>query len=299
MVRTRKIIPVLWFDEQAEEAAQFYTSLFRNSRITDVMRTAIETPSGLETGRVLTVAFELDGQPYSALNGGPHFRFNPAVSLFVNADTAEEVDSLFARLSEGGSVMMPLQSYPFSERFGWVSDRFGLSWQINLGGRAQKVTPALMFTGAQAGRAEEAIGLYTSLFEGSGIAHIEHYGAGDEGNLPGSVKRAIFHLGEQEFAAMDSAFDHGFGFNEAISLMIPCESQQDVDALWAQLSKHPEAEQCGWCKDAFGVSWQVTPAELMDMLQTPDREQARRVMEAFMPMGKLELEPLRAAFRGD
>ena len=299
MVHTRKIIPVLWFDMQAEEAAAFYTSLFRNSRITDTMRTEIETPSGNEPGSVLTAAFELDGQPFSALNGGPHFRFTPAISLFVNADTADEVDTLFARLSEGGSVMMPLGAYPFSERFGWVADRYGLSWQINLGPRRQKVMPALMFTGKQAGRAEEAMRLYSSLFDGSDIAHVEHFGPGDEGNIPGSVKFAVFHLGGRDFAAMDSAFDHGFTFNEAISLMIPCESQQDVDTLWAQLSKDPDAEQCGWCKDSFGVSWQVTPAEMLEMLSSPDRAGVKRVMDAFMPMHKLELEPLRAAFNGN
>ncbi len=299
MVTIRKIIPMLWFDHEAEEAASFYVSLFPNSRITKLVRTAAETPSGNEIGSVLTVAFELDGQPFSALNGGPIFKFNPSISQFVNCDTAEEVDRLFARLSDGGGVLMPLQEYPFSERFGWVVDKYGLSWQINLGSRAQTITPALLFTGTQDGRAEAALTFYTTLFANSDVERIEYYGADDEGGAPGSVKLARFHLNGQEFMALDGGPAHDFTFNEAVSLMIPCESQQEVDRFWEALSAQPEAEQCGWLKDKFGVSWQVTPVEMLEMMNSTDRERTRRVMEAFLPMKKLDLETLRRAYNGN
>jgi predicted 3-demethylubiquinone-9 3-methyltransferase (glyoxalase superfamily) len=295
----RQIIPYLWYDRSAEEAAHFYVSLFPNSRITGVLHAPTETPSGNEIGGVLAVEFELDGQPFSALNGGPTFTLNPSISLFVHCDSVEEVDRLFGRLEEGGGVLMPLQEYPFSERFGWVVDRYGLSWQIDLGGRPQKVTPALMFTGAQDGRAEAALKVYTGLFANSGIERIERYGDADEGRTPGTVKVAVFHLNGREFMAMDGGPGHAFTFNEAFSLMATCDTQEDIDRLWDAMSADPEAEQCGWLKDEFGVSWQIVPVEMMDMLSSSDPERARRVMEAFMPMKKLDLETLRLAYHGE
>jgi predicted 3-demethylubiquinone-9 3-methyltransferase (glyoxalase superfamily) len=295
----RQIIPYLWYNRDAEEAARFYVSLFPNSRITNVMHTPAETPSGNEVGGVLAVNFELDGQLFSALNGGPTFALNPSISLVTYGDTVEEVDQLFARLAEGGSVLLPLQEYPFSERFGWVVDRYGLSWQIDLGNRPQKVTPALLFTQAQDGRAEAAMNLYTGLFANSGIERIEYYGAEDEGRVPGTVKVATFRLNGQQFVAMDGGPGHTFTFNEAVSLMVTCETQQDVDRLWDALSAHPEAEQCGWLKDQFGVSWQIVPVAMMEMLSSGDPERTRRVMEAFMPMKKLDLETLQIAYDGD
>lgn len=298
MAAPQKIVPVLWFDHQAEEAVNFYISLFKNSRITEIVRAAAETPSGNEIGSVLTVGFELAGQEFGALNGGPYFTFNPSISLFVNCDTAAEVEALFARLADGGSVLMPLEAYPFSEKFGWVKDKYGLSWQINLGSRPQKITPSLLFVGDQNSKAEEALRFYTSLFDGARIERIERYQEGEEGGTPGSVKHAVCYLGAQEFMAMDSALEHDFTFNEAISFMIVCQTQQEVDYFWEKLTAYPEAEQCGWLKDQYGVSWQVTPAELLEMMKTPDPEKARRVTEAFLPMKKLDLDVLRKAYAG-
>jgi predicted 3-demethylubiquinone-9 3-methyltransferase (glyoxalase superfamily) len=106
-----KVTPFLWFDHQAEEAMNFYVSVFKNSKITSVNRV---------DGRVMTVNFELDGQPFIALNAGPHFKFNEAVSFFINCDTQEEVDLFWDRLSEGGE----------KSQCGWLKDRWGLSWQV-------------------------------------------------------------------------------------------------------------------------------------------------------------------------
>ncbi len=114
----QKITPYFWFDWQAEEAAHFYTSLFKNSRILDITRYGEGMP--MPAGTVLTVTFELDGQQFVALNGGPHFKFSEAVSLFVNCETQEEVDTLWEKLSEGGEESM----------CGWLKDKYGLSWQI-------------------------------------------------------------------------------------------------------------------------------------------------------------------------
>ena len=114
----QKITPFLWFDSQAEEAATFYTSLFKNSKITGISRYGEAGPG--PKGAVMTVSFELDGQKFIALNGGPVFKFTPAMSLFVNCETQEEVDDLWEKLSAGGE----------KSRCGWLTDKYGVTWQI-------------------------------------------------------------------------------------------------------------------------------------------------------------------------
>ena len=113
-----RITPMLWFDHQAEEAAQFYTSIFRNSRITGLSRYGDAGPG--PKGSIMVVSFELDGQPFTALNGGPHFKFTEAVSFVVNCANQQEVDHYWDRLLEGGAP----------QQCGWLKDRFGLSWQV-------------------------------------------------------------------------------------------------------------------------------------------------------------------------
>jgi predicted 3-demethylubiquinone-9 3-methyltransferase (glyoxalase superfamily) len=114
----QKITPFLWFDNQAEEAMNFYVSLFKDSKILSVSRHQVDAPES--PGPVLTATFQLAGQEFMALNGGPHFKFNEAISLFVNCETQEEVDELWEKLSAGGA----------EQPCGWLKDRFGLSWQI-------------------------------------------------------------------------------------------------------------------------------------------------------------------------
>ena len=120
----QKITPFLWFDTQAEEAANFYTSIFKNSKIVSVARYGEEAAkaSGRPTGRAMTVAFQLDGQNFVALNGGPHFKFTEAVSFVVNCETQEEVDHYWEKLSAGGDEK--------AQQCGWLKDKYGLSWQI-------------------------------------------------------------------------------------------------------------------------------------------------------------------------
>jgi predicted 3-demethylubiquinone-9 3-methyltransferase (glyoxalase superfamily) len=296
----QKIIPHLWFDDQAEEAARFYTALFRGGKIGEISRygKAGHDIHGQPEGRVMTVAFELDGYRLVALNGGPHFRFSPAISLFVVLESEAEVDALWAALVSGGDVMMPLDRYDWSEKYGWLSDRWGLSWQIMLGRRAdvgQSIVPSLLFVDGQHGRAEAAITHYTQTFDNSRIEGIMRYdglGPDPEGN----VKHAQFRLEGQTFMAMDSALLHQFGFTEAFSFMVMCDSQPEIDRYWQALSAEREAEQCGWLKDKFGVSWQITPRRLAEMMTDPDKAKVTRVAEAFMGMKKLDLGVLERVY---
>ncbi len=296
MVGMQKITPHLWFDRQAKEAAEFYTSAIPGSRITR-LTTLHDTPSG----DCDLVWFELAGQPFAAISAGPLFKFNPSVSFHVRCSARDEVDALWAKLSEGGQVLMPLDSYPFSERYGWTQDRFGLSWQvIYTGGNEvrQRVMPALMFVGGVCGKAEEAINFYASVFNAPPPAVLARYGKGAEPDTEGTVQYAQFTLQGQEFAAMDSARPHKFAFNEAISFLVPCDTQQEIDALWAALSADPAAEQCGWLKDRYGLSWQIAPAILNELMSSPDPQQVARVTQAFLKMKKFNIAELQRAAAG-
>ena len=197
---------------------------------------------------------------------------------------------------------MELGEYPFSERYGWVQDRYGLSWQVMfMGGHKikQKITPTLMFVGKQYGKAEEAINFYASVFHNAKVGDILRYSKGEEPDREGTIKHAAFMLEGQEFAAMDSAHVHNFAFNEAISFMVHCETQEEIDYYWGKLSADPKAEQCGWLKDKYGVSWQIVPTVMDEMLKDKDEEKLARVTEAFLKMKKFDIEVLLKAYRGE
>jgi predicted 3-demethylubiquinone-9 3-methyltransferase (glyoxalase superfamily) len=285
----QKITLFLWFDNRAEEAMRFYVSLFKNSKIRDVAR----IPDGPGKGDIVGT-FQLEGQEFMAIDGGPYFQLSPAISLFVNCSTRQEVDGLWERLVEGGTVLMPLEAYPFSERFGWLADKFGVSWQLNVGARPQKITPFFLFAGQQHGRAEEAVTFYTSIFDDSGITSIERFGAGEE-VAEGSVKQAVFSLAGQEFMAMDGGPGHAFTFTGAVSLYVDCKTQEEVDALWEKLSEGGEIQQCGWLKDKYGVFWQIIPTVLTEMMQDTDKARWKRAFNAMLQMKKLDIGELTRA----
>jgi predicted 3-demethylubiquinone-9 3-methyltransferase (glyoxalase superfamily) len=289
----QKIVPFLWFDEQAEEAVNLYTSVFKNSSIGEIARYGDDVPG--PKGKVITISFRLAGLEFAALNGGPQFSFTPAVSLFVECESVAELDAAWARLSEGGSVLMELGSYPFNERFGWLVDRYGLSWQFFLSGQPQKIVPYLLFVGAQAGRAEEAIQLYNSLFAESRALFIERYGPGM--NEPeGTVMTSRFLLAGQEFMAMDSSLEHNFTFTEAFSFVVNCETQAEVDYFWEKLSEGGKTSMCGWLSDRFGVWWQIVPTILGRLMSDPDPVKAGRVTQAMLRMTRLDIGLLQQAY---
>lgn len=273
------IHPCLWFDGQAKAAAEFYCSVFTNSKIT--------------TDTDLVVAFELNGQNFMGLNGGPHFKINPSISFFVVCETEAEVNAAWEKLLEGGSVLMELDKYDWSERYGWVQDRFGVNWQLSYGKLkdvGQKFTPTLMFVGEQHGRAEEAINFYTSVFDNSSIVGMLKYSEQDPDET-GTIKHAQFKLNENVFMAMDSGYDHQFQFNEGISLVVNCETQKEIDYFWNTFTADGGQESmCGWLKDKFGVSWQIVPTILSKLMSDPQK--APRVMEAFMKMKKFDIDKL-------
>jgi len=288
----QKIVPFLWFDNQAEQAVNFYTAIFKGGKIGQTARYGKDTPG--PEGQVMTVRFELAGLEMAALNGGPVFSFTPAVSFFVDCETVDEIDVLWARLAEGGTALMELAPYPFMEKFGWVQDRFGISWQLSLTREPQRVRPYLMFTMGQNGRAAEALDFYTSLFPDSRIDLIQRFGP-DQDGAEGTVMHARFTLAGQPFMAMDGGPAHSFTFTPAISFFVNCGAQEEVDYFWEKLSEGGEQSQCGWLSDRFGVSWQIVPAILGELMSSPDAEKVHRVTQAMLKMTKLNIEALRQA----
>jgi predicted 3-demethylubiquinone-9 3-methyltransferase (glyoxalase superfamily) len=299
----QKIVPHFWFDKGAKEAAEFYCSLFPDSKVTSVT-TLHDTPSG----DVDTVTFELWGQKFMAIDAGPLFKFNPSISFFVNFDPSREenasqkLDTMWQKLSEGGTALMPLDKYPFSERYGWIEDKYGLSWQLILtdpeGDPRPPIVPSLLFVNDVCGQAEEAMNFYLSVFKNAKQGLLARYPQGMEPDQEGTVMFADFMLENQWFTAMDSAHEHPFNFNEAISLMVYCDTQAEIDGYWQKLSAVPEAEQCGWLKDKFGVSWQIVPTAMDEMMSQGTPEQLARVTEAFLKMKKFDIAALQRAYEG-
>ncbi len=305
-----RIVPHLWYDKEAQEAAEFYTSIFPDSVVTHIT-TLYDTPSG-DTD---IVSFELWGQAFMAISAGPLFKFNPSVSFMVNFDpllfdpspsreeaAREKIDEVWEKLSEGGTVLMPMAEYPFSPRYGWIQDKYGLSWQLILtnpeGDPRPPIMPSIMFVGENCGQAAEAINFYLSVFKNARQGTLIRYSVGQEPDKEGTVMFADFMLENNWFVAMDSAHEHNFAFNEAISFIVNCDDQEEIDYYWEHLSAVPEAEQCGWLKDKYGVSWQISPTAMDEMMRSGTKEQMERVTEAFLKMKKFDLATLQRAYEG-
>lgn len=285
----QKIIPFLWFDNNAEEAVKLYTSVFKDSKIGNMVRyddTGAKV-SGMPKGSVMTIDFQINGQQFAAINGGPIFKFTPAISFIV---TAPEIDTIFKKLSKGGEIMMPLDKYPFSEKYAFFKDKFGVAWQIMLA-PAKPITPSLLFVGKDLGKAEAAVKFYTKVFKNSKINHMQLYGKG-QGGKEGTVMFSSFNIEGQEFTAMDGEGPHKFTFNEAVSFLVNCETQEEIDYFWNTLTKGGSEQPCGWLKDKFGVSWQITPAVMPQLLKGKN---GQKVMEAMLQMKKINIKTLEKA----
>lgn len=290
-----KLVPHLWFDKEAREASQFYVSLFENSSIRNTVVIS-NTPSGESE----LIDFTLAGQEFMAISAGPFFKFNPSVSLMVNCDSKDEVALKWEKLSECGEILMPLQEYPFSKFYGWVQDRYGLSWQLMLvenSGYSQKITPNLLFSSVVCGKAEEAVNFYTGIFENSKIDFVSRYQEGEAQSVSAKVNFVSFCLDEMNFTAMDNAYDVEYTFNEAFSIIVKCKNQQEIDFCWEKLSFVPEAEQCGWLKDKYGLSWQIVPERLNEMMHDPSSEKRAILTETFLKMKKLVIQELEKAYK--
>jgi predicted 3-demethylubiquinone-9 3-methyltransferase (glyoxalase superfamily) len=275
----QKITPCLWLDAQAKEAAELYCSVFANAKIT------AQSP--------IVTEINISGQSFTLLDGGPMYKPNASISFYYICEKEEELDRIWKAFSKEGFVMMPLDKYPWGEKYGWVTDKFGVSWQLVLGkisDAGQKITPCLLFTGKQYGRAEEALTFYSAVLKNAKVDGILRYGSNEAPNKEGTVKHAQAALNGQKFMFMDSALKHGFTFTEGVSLTIHCKTQEEIDYYWNKFTESGEESMCGWLKDKFGVSWQIMPTVLGEIMSDPKK--AGKAAQAFMGMRKLNIEQI-------
>ena len=294
-----RIVPCIWLDDQAEAAAELYTSTIGGA-VSAVARypESFDNPGHKPRGSVMTIDLEAGGQRFTLLNGGPQLRPNPSISFFLAAADEAEVTRLHDALVEGGKTLMPLDAYPWSPRYAWIEDRFGVSWQIMLGERptpTARVLPCLMFANALFGRAEEAMALYTGVFPDGRIESIDRYG---EGPPEGKVAHGRFEIGGQAMAAMDGPGPHDFTFDDGLSLQVMCDDQAEVDHYWDALAEGGSHGPCGWLKDRFGVSWQVVPKQILAWMTHPDPAARDRAFKAMLTMQKLDAGALERALHG-
>lgn len=281
------IFPCLWYDGDAKESADFYCQVFGGTITTD-------TP--------VVLNIELFGQKLMLLNGGPQFKKNASVSFMVLCETEEEVEKYWSPLSENGLVLMELGEYPWSKKYGWVRDRFGVTWQVYLGEKQgeQKIIPTLMFIHENNGKAMEAMELYTEVFPNSKIGDVLKYGDGvgnESHEIPENVQHAHFEIDDYSFFCMDNSYDHEFDFNEGISIVVMTDNQEQTDHLWDSLTKDGGRESmCGWLKDKFGMSWQIVPKKLIQLMNDPHQEKAQKVVQAMMKMQKIVISDLEEAY---
>lgn len=276
----QRIVPNVWRNGTAEQAGEYYASVLPNA--TSVVTARYPTEGLLEfqqdmAGLALVVDVVIDGYRIALVNADDTFAPNPSISFILNFDplmfggdedaARRALDQLWTALGDGGSALMPLEEYPFSKYYGWMQDRYGVSWQLMLtdpaGDPRPFVIPQLMFGGAAHGQARAALDKYTGLFIESEVGNV--YPAPD-GN---SIMFGEFRVGEQWFAVTDGGGEQAFSFTCGVSLEVSCHAQAELDRIWNALSAVPEAEQCGWLADEFGVSWQVVPSNLGELMQRP------------------------------
>lgn len=272
----KNIYPSVWCNNNAREVADFYISVFPETKIVE------ENP--------IVVMITIAGNKIMLLNGGDVFQPTPAFSLMYLSTSSQEVEAIYNKLADGGKPLMPLDSYPFSEKYGWTDDKYGVSWQLYTGKEEdirQKIVPTLMFIGDNNGKAKEAANLYTSIFPNSSIAGMLQY-TGDEGEVKGNIMHGEFIINDYLIGIMDSSLHHQFTFTEGMSLVVNCKDQNEIDLYWNALTANGGAESmCGWLKDTYGLSWQIVPEKISELLQ-----KSPAVQEALLQMKKINIAAL-------
>ena len=280
----QRIIPAIWCDAADDEAARFYADVFREGSV-------VEQAPGL------AATVSIHGFRLSLINGGDQYAPNPSISCILNFDpllfggedqARAYLDELYERLS-GGGVLMELGEYPFSARYTWVRDRFGMTWQLMLTDPAGEprpfILPSFMFGGTNHANAKEATEAWIALFDDAHRGALRRYEEGGPMEA-GTVMFTDFTLRGTWMAAMDSGAFHDFTFTPGVSMIISCRDQEEIDRYWTGLSAVPEAERCGWCVDRWGVSWQVVPDNIAELMA----DAATR--EKILHMGKIDLTRL-------
>lgn len=276
----QRIVPNVWCQGNADDAGSFYAAVLPDASVEVVASYPTENIPDFQrelAGKALVVDVSVSGYRIRLINAGREYRPTPALSFIVNMDPlrfdgGEEeararIASMWDAFLDGGEERMPLGEYPHSKLYGWVEDRFGVNWQLMLTDPAGEprplIIPQFLFTGPVP-QAQAAIDFYTALLPDSALGMLVA-----KPEETGGVLFAEFTLAGQWFSAMDAGAGHDFFFTPGLSLEVDCTDQEQIDALWDALSTVPEAEQCGWLVDQFGVSWQIVPENMGSLMQHP------------------------------
>jgi predicted 3-demethylubiquinone-9 3-methyltransferase (glyoxalase superfamily) len=227
------------------------------------------------------------------LDGGPKYSPNASISLFIGLTDENEIEQTYHTLIEGGEALMPLGTYPWSQKYGWLKDKYGFTWQIMKMENSptdMMVWPSILFANQNYGHAEAFFEKYTKLFKQSSILQIERYGS-YQPEYEGKIMYSQFILSDTMMSAMDGPGDHQHDLTEGVSLVIECDTQAEIDQNWDGLLVGGGVEsRCGWLKDQFGISWQVIPKILYDLMNNP--VMAPNVGQALSKMVKLDIDTL-------
>jgi predicted 3-demethylubiquinone-9 3-methyltransferase (glyoxalase superfamily) len=272
-----KIYPCIWFDDKAQEAAEFYCSVFNDAKI-------------LESNPIVT-RFEALGTTVMLLNGGPMYKVNSSISFYVYCNNEVEVNRLYDLMREGGSIVMPLDKYKWSEKYAWIIDKYGTNWQLDIStiNSPQKIVPTMLFANEKMTLVKECLDHYKDVFVNSSILIESPYPPGT-GVPEETLLFAQFKLNGYILNAMSSTIKHDFDFNPGISFVIECDDQEEIDRYWYRLGQDGKYEMCGWLSDKFGISWQIVPSILSELMNDPARGQ--RVINAFLQMQKFDIQTL-------
>jgi predicted 3-demethylubiquinone-9 3-methyltransferase (glyoxalase superfamily) len=268
------ITPCLWFESSAEEAAKFYCETFQNSFIIDSSN--------------VSVNFSLNNREYIAMNGSPGIKINNTTSFSVYCGSDQEIQRLYDVLLDGGEIMMPLGPYPWARKYAWVQDKFGVSWQLDVDpiNNPQNIVPSVMFVNKHATKLKEAITFYHEIFPKPHLLFQMAYPP--EMQMPvGSLRFAQHKLNGYIFNFMSSHEKHEWEVNEGVSFIISCQDQDEIDHYWNSLiAQGGKPRKFGWLKDKYGITWQVLPINLGDLLKIEGN------LEKLIKMDKIRLSEL-------
>ncbi len=270
------VYPCIWFNSEAGSAAKYYCSIFRDS---EMLRS-----------NAMVSTFKLHGTKIMGLNGGPRYKPTGAVSYFIYCGGMDTFNHYFKELSAGGRVVLPAGKYGWSEHYAWVTDRYGVDWQLDVDDirSPQKIVPTLLFVNEKRDAVRSAIGHYATIF--STFRNLLESPYPNSSAAPPPLLFAQFKINHFVMNAMSSKENHDFDFSPGNSFVIECNTQAEIDHYWDKLGEGGRFDQCGWLTDKFGISWQVVPAVLSELMNNP--EKGERVIRAFLQMQKFDIESL-------
>jgi predicted 3-demethylubiquinone-9 3-methyltransferase (glyoxalase superfamily) len=250
----------LWFDNQGAEAAKWYVSLFDGTSI-------------LYQNQVIT-EISIEGTKLMMINGGKHYSPTSAMSNFVYfGGNHEKFERIYHALLDGGQILMPMDAYDWSSKYAWVKDKFGINWQMDIDeiNHRQKLVPSLLFVNQRNHNVKEALSYYISVFEQSTMLMEWPYPESEASMPAGTLLFGQAKLGNTIINAMSSTLHHDYDFTPGNSLVIVCENQDEIDYYWKALGAEGQELMCGWLTDRFGLTWQIFPRILSDLMNDPER----------------------------